>query len=105
MTREMVATILAVAAVTFVIKAIGPVLLGGRELPAPVGRVVALTSPALMAALVVTNVLTYDDSWRLNADVVGLAAAWVVIWRGGSVMLVVVTAVVVTAATRALLGL
>jgi branched-subunit amino acid transport protein len=102
MSAPILLTILGATVVTFAIKAFGPVLLGGRELPGWFARVIVLTSPPLMAALVVTSVLTRDGEWRVNATIVGLAAAAVVIWRRGSVMLVVLTAVVVTAAVRAI---
>ena len=46
-------TVVAVSgAATFALKAVGPVLLGGRELPAPVIGVASLLTPALLAALV-----------------------------------------------------
>ena len=43
------------ALVTFVIKAAGPVALGGRELPTWFTSVVVLLAPALLAALVATQ--------------------------------------------------
>ncbi|MEA2229210.1 MAG: hypothetical protein QOF04_2840, partial [Solirubrobacteraceae bacterium] len=43
------------ALVTFVIKAAGPVALGGRELPIWFTSVVVLLAPALLAALVATQ--------------------------------------------------
>ena len=48
-------TIAAVAVASAAIKAAGPVLIGGRPLPALAGRVIALLAPALLAALVVTS--------------------------------------------------
>ncbi|WP_205699389.1 AzlD domain-containing protein [Conexibacter sp. SYSU D00693] len=94
--------ILGLAVVTFAIKAAGPVALGGRELPPRFLGVVSLMAPALLAALVVTSALADDERWHAGADTVGVACAGVVLWRGGSVILGVVVAAVVTAVLRAL---
>ena len=48
-------TIVAVALANAAIKAVGPVLVGARELPPRVLAVIALVAPALLAALVVTE--------------------------------------------------
>jgi branched-subunit amino acid transport protein len=89
------------AVVTAVIKGIGPVALGGRELPSWFGAVVALLAPALLAALVVTQALADGERLAIGADTVGVAAAGVVLWRGGSILLGVAVAAVVTAGLRA----
>jgi len=90
------------ALVTFVIKAAGPVALGGRDLPPRLNGVIALMAPALLAALVVTQALADGERLHVGADTAGVAAAGVVVWRGGSVLLAVGLAVVVTAGLRAL---
>ena len=95
-------TIAGVAAVTFLIKGIGPVALGGRELPAPFVRVIALMSPALLAALIVTNALADGRELAAGADTVGVGAAALLVWRTGSVIGAVIVAAVVTAGLRAL---
>lgn len=91
------------ALATVVIKAAGPVLLGGRT-PSPAFlRVVALMAPALLTALVVTNVFANGRHLGVGADTAGVAAAGVLLWRGHSLVLAVVVAVVVTATLRAVL--
>ena len=90
------------AVVTFVIKAVGPVALGGRDLPAPLVRVIALMAPALLAALIATNALADGDRLHVGADTAGVAAAGLVVWRTGSIIGAVVIAATVTAALRAL---
>jgi hypothetical protein len=50
-----------IAAGTVAIKAIGPVALGGRELPARLEGVVARLAPSLLAALVVVDVFGGED--------------------------------------------
>ena len=90
------------AAVTFAIKAAGPVAFGGRELPPWFDAVITLMAPALLAALIVTQALADGERLHVGADTAGVAAAGVLIWRGGSIMPAVGLAVVVTAGLRAL---
>lgn len=90
------------ALVTFVIKAAGPVALGGRELPVWFTSVVVLLAPALLAALVATQAFADGDQLEVGADTAGVAAGGLVAWRTGSILACVVLAPVVTAALRAL---
>ena len=62
---------------TAAIRAAGPVLLGGRELPGPVQGVIALVAPALLAALVVVETVGAPEGGALELDarVVGVGAA------------------------------
>jgi branched-subunit amino acid transport protein len=89
------------AAVTFAIKAAGPVALGGRELPGWFTGVVVLLTPALLAALVATSALADGERWAAGADTAGVAAAGVAMWRGASVIVGVVIAAGLTAGLRA----
>lgn len=90
------------ALVTFAIKAAGPIALGGRDLPAAFNAVIKLMAPALLAALVVTAALADGEELAVGADTAGVAAAGVVLWRGGSVVAGVLVAAVVTALLRLL---
>jgi len=90
------------ALVTFAIKAVGPVALGGRELPIWFTSVVILLSPALLAALVATQVFAEGDRLALEADTAGVAAGGLVYWRTESIVACVVIAAAVTALLRAL---
>ena len=94
--------ILALAAGTYALKAAGPVLLGGRELPPLVARVADLLPAALLAALVAVQGLTAGGGLAVDARAAGVAAALVVAWRRGSFLLIVAVAVAVTALVRAL---
>ncbi len=89
-------------AVTSLIKAVGPVLVGGRDLPGWSMRVIALLAPALLAALVVTSALAAGTRWSVGAHTVGVAVAGVLLLLGRSMILAVGVAVVVTALLRAL---
>lgn len=89
--------------VTVLIKAAGPVLLGGRELPGVVLRVVAYMAPALLSALVVTAAFADGQRFHVGAETVGMLAGGALLWRGRSVVLAVLVAVAVTAGLRAVL--
>ena len=97
-----VAVIAGCAAVTWAIKAAGPLALGGRELPGWFTSVVVLLAPALFAALVVTQALADGQRLAVGADAAGVAAGGLIAWRTGSVIGCVVAAAAVTAALRAL---
>jgi branched-subunit amino acid transport protein len=90
------------AAVTALIKGIGPFALGGRELPGWFARVVVLLAPALLAALVITSAAADGTELHVGADTAGVTAAGIALWRGASVIVGVVIAAGVTAALRAL---
>ena len=102
MSAELWLMIAGCAVVTAIIKAAGPVVLGGRELPPRAAGVIALMAPALLAALVVTQALADGSQLHAGADTVGVVAAGLAVWRGGSILPAVGVAVLVTAGLRAL---
>ena len=91
-----------VGAATVVFKAAGPVLLGGRELPRVLGGIVALLAPAVLAALVATQVVGGDRELVLDARLPGLAGAVVALLLRAPILVVVVVAAAVTALVRTL---
>jgi branched-subunit amino acid transport protein len=93
--------VLAVGAVTVALKAAGPVLLGGRELPPPVLRVVVLLAPALLAALVAVGLFALERELVLDERVAGLAAAVLALVLRAPILVVVIAAAVATALARA----
>jgi branched-subunit amino acid transport protein len=92
-----------VGGATMLIKAIGPILLGGRALPPRVAGLIGLLAPALLAALVAINTFGSDRSLVIDERALGVAAAGVAVWRKAPILLVVVIAAAVTAGARALL--
>ena len=82
------------------IKGLGPVLLGGRRLPGRIQEVLRLLGPALLAALVVTQVFGADRGLVVDARLAGLAAALVALLLRAPVLGVVIAAAVVTALVR-----
>jgi branched-subunit amino acid transport protein len=94
--------VVAVGAATIALKAIGPVLLGGRSLSRPVNAVLFLLAPALLAALVVTQAVGGDREIVLDERLLGLGAAVAAIALRAPLLAVVVVAASVTALARAL---
>ena len=96
--------IVVVGVATVLLKATGPVLLGGRELPPRVNALVVLLAPAVLGALVVTQVVAGDRELVFDARLVGLGAAVVAIALRAPLVVVVVIAAAATAGVRALTG-
>ena len=69
------AAVLVVGAATIALKASGPVILRGRELPARAAGMIELLAPVMLAALVVTNTFGADHKLVLDPRAAGLAAA------------------------------
>jgi branched-subunit amino acid transport protein len=90
-----------VGVATVAIKALGPVVLGGRPLPGRVAAVVQLLAPAVLSALVVTQTFGDDRSLVLDARVVGVGAAIVALRLRAPTLVVVVVAAAATAIVRA----
>jgi branched chain amino acid efflux pump len=90
-----------VGAATVAIKAVGPVLLGGRPLPAALNAVLFLLAPALLAALVVTQAVGGDRELVFDERLLGLGAAAIAIALRAPLIAVVVVAATVTALARA----
>jgi branched chain amino acid efflux pump len=93
--------IVAVALASAAIKAAGPVLVGGRELPPRVVAVIAFLAPALLAALVVTETFGEDHHLVLDERAVGVAVAAAALALRAPMLLAVVLAAVSTALVRA----
>lgn len=94
-------TIVAVALASAAIKAAGPILVGGRELPPRAVSVIALLAPALLAALVVTETFGEDRHLVLDERVVGVAVAAAALALRAPMLLAVALAAVTTALIRA----
>jgi branched-subunit amino acid transport protein len=94
--------IVAVTLASAAIKAAGPILAGGRELPPRVNAVLALLTPALLAALVVTETFGEDGHLALDERALGVGTAAVALALRAPVLLAVVLAALVTALARLL---
>jgi branched-subunit amino acid transport protein len=87
---------------TVALKGAGPLVLGGRELPARVVGVLALLAPTLLAALIVTQAFAGDRALELDARAAGLVAAAVALALRAPLLVVIVVAAGVAALARAL---
>jgi branched-subunit amino acid transport protein len=94
-------SVLVVGVATIAIKAGGPVLAAGRELPQPAARVVYLLAPAVLAALVATQAFASHEELVLDERAAGLLAAGVAIVLRAPLLVVVLVAAATAAGLRA----
>jgi branched-subunit amino acid transport protein len=93
--------VLVVGLATVALKATGPVLAAGRELPAGAARVVDLLAPALLAALVATQAFGADEELVVDERAAGLNAAGIAILLRAPLLVVVLVAAATAAVLRA----
>lgn len=91
--------VLVLALGSYLLKGVGPLLAGGRALPARLDRVVGLLPPALLAALVVVQTVGDGRAVVLDARLAGVALA------GAAVLLRAPFVVVVLAGMAGAAGL
>jgi branched-subunit amino acid transport protein AzlD len=96
-------TVALLAVGTVAIKAVGPIALGGGEMPPRLAGVVSRLAPSLLAALVVVDTFGRDHALGADETALGLAAAAAALLARMPMFAVVVIAAVTTAAARALL--
>ena len=90
----------ALVLMTATMKAVGPALVGGRDLPPWSASVITLLAPALLTALVVTAVFADGRHLTVGANTVGVAVATVLLLRKVPLVLVCAVAMLVTAGLR-----
>jgi branched-subunit amino acid transport protein len=96
-------TIGVLAVTTLMVRAVGPLLTGGRDLPARFIGVIDLLGPALLTALIVVETFGGDERIEVSASLGGvLAAGAILIWRQGALLTAIVVAAAVTAGLRGL---
>ena len=87
---------------TALIKAVGPVLLGGRRLQPALLAVLRLLAPALLAALVATQVFATGRALTIDARAAGLVTAMTALLLRAPALVVVGFAAAGAALTRLL---
>jgi branched-subunit amino acid transport protein AzlD len=90
------------AAGTYALKAAGPLVLGGRPLPAWLDVAARRLPAALLAALVVVSTVVDGQDLVLDARAVGVLTAGVALRLRAPMALAVLAAVAATAAARAI---
>jgi branched-subunit amino acid transport protein len=93
------AALLALCGVSYALKAVGPLLAGGRQLGPGMRRALELVAVPMLAALIVVQTLGDGRRLVLDARVPALAVAALLAWRRAPFLVVVLA----SAATAALL--
>jgi branched-subunit amino acid transport protein len=93
-------TVVVLAATAAAVRAAGPLLVGGRDLPPRLIGVVDLLGPALLTALIMVATFGADRALEINATLGGVVVAGAILLRRRDALL---TAIIAAAAVTALL--
>jgi branched-subunit amino acid transport protein len=93
--------LLALSAVSYALKASGPVLAGGRRLGPQVRQTLDLVAVPLLAALILVQTVGDGHRLVLDARVPALAVAAILVWRRAPFLVVVLAAAATAALLRA----
>jgi len=93
--------ILALAAASYALKALGPVVVGAREIPAPVRALLDLAAVPLLAALVVVQTVSTGGAFAIDARLPALGVAAILVWRRAPFLVIVLAAAATAALLRA----
>jgi len=93
--------LLGLAAASYLLKAIGPVLAGQRQLRPGVGQVLDLVAVPLLAALILIQTLDGGKQIVFDARVPALLVAGLLVWRKAPFLVVVLAAAATAALLRA----
>ncbi len=94
--------LLALGGVSYALKAVGPVFVGGRRLSPQVRCTLDLIPVSLLAALILVQTLGTGQRLAIDARVPALAIAAVLVWRRAPFLVVVLAAACTAALLRAL---
>ena len=94
--------LMALCAASYALKAMGPVLAGGRDLGPQVRRTLDLVAVPLLSALILVQTLGEGQRLVIDARVPALAVAAVLVWRRAPFLVVVLAAAATAALLRAL---
>ena len=95
------AAIIALGLASYALKAIGPIAVGRRPVPADVAEVLGLIAVPVLAALILVQ--TFDGAGRLvlDARVPAMCVAALLVWRRAPFLVVVLGAAATAALLRA----
>jgi branched-subunit amino acid transport protein len=94
--------LLALCAVSYAFKAVGPLFAGGRQLGPQIRRTLDLVPVPLLAALILAQTLGDGHRIVVDARAPALAVAAVLVWRRAPFLVVVLAAAATAAVLRAL---
>jgi branched-subunit amino acid transport protein len=86
----------------YAFKALGFVAIGSRRVPQSIERCLLLIPAALLAALVVKDTFSTQQTLVIDERAVGLAVALICTWRRQSLVVTIIAAAFVTAIVRAI---
>ena len=95
------AALIALCVVSYALKAVGPVLVGGRELGPRVRQSLDLVAVPLLAALILLQTVGTGQQLVLDQRAPALAVAGVLVWRKAPFLVVVLAAAATAALLRA----
>ena len=96
------AVLLGLGAVSYGLKAVGPVFAGGRKIGPRWRQALDFTPVPLLAALILVQTLGDGKHFVLDARAPALAVAAVLVWRRAPFLVVVVAAAAIAAMLRLL---
>ena len=96
------AVLLGLGAVSYGLKAVGPVFAGGRELGPRLRQTLDLAPVPLLAGLILVQTFGDGKHFVLDARAPALAVAAVLVWRRAPFLVVVVAAAAIAALLRLL---
>jgi branched chain amino acid efflux pump len=96
------AALIALGGAAYALKALGPVLVGEREIRPAVAMVLGLLSIPLLGALILVQTLDGGERLVLDARVPALGVAALLVWRRAPFLVVVLAAAGTAALLRAL---
>jgi branched-subunit amino acid transport protein len=94
--------LLALCAISYALKAVGPLLTGGRQLGPRFRRTLDLIAVPLLAALILDQTIGDGHRIVIDARLPALAVAALLVWRRAPFLLVVLAAAATAALLRAL---
>ena len=92
--------LLALCAISYALKAVGPLLVGGRELGPRLRRTLELVALPLLAALILVQTVGSGHRIVLDARAPALAVAALLAWRRAPFLVVVLVAAATAAVLR-----
>jgi branched chain amino acid efflux pump len=95
-------TIAGLVVTTVAIKAAGPVLVGGRELPRAAYGLIGMLAPALLTALILTDTFARGHDLTVDARAAGLGCAAIALALRAPMLVTVLVAAAGAAAVRAI---
>jgi branched-subunit amino acid transport protein len=96
------AVLLALCGASYALKAVGPLLAGGRQLGPGMRRALELVAVPMLAALIVVQTLGDGHRLVLDARVPALAVAALLAWRRAPFLVVVLASAATAALLRAI---